>query len=297
VFAHAAQHGCTARNTSGEPHVNLAAHTSPAFNRPLVSTRPAALTAAASAASSAVQQAVPAWREHLALLQAYVPFTRRMFHAGESVYQSGEPMVCLHIVNAGQFKTVNYTADGRGQVVGLHFKGAWLGFDGIAQGRHTCDATALDTAEVWAVRYDDLLRACAEQPQLLRAMHAAMSQQIGRECDTLLSLGTLPADARVANFIHDWAQALAVRELRTDSFRLPMSRAEIGNYLGLTLETVSRALHRLADRGVIRFDQKGRRDISVPCLQALRDVIAWGLDGQQPKQSRPRHQEGLAARQ
>jgi CRP/FNR family transcriptional regulator, anaerobic regulatory protein len=274
--------------------MNLATHTTTIAARPpmhtavaceMTPTAPATRQAATSGRNTAHHDAtastscVHAWRQDLALLEASVPFTRRLLHAGESVYQAGDGFACLHIINAGQFKTVNYTADGRGQVVGLHFKGAWLGFDGIANGRHSCDATALDTAEVWTLRYDELLQAGAQQPQLMRAMHAAMSQQIGRECDNLLSLGTLPADARVANFICDWAEALAARELRTDQIRLHMSRAEIGNYLGMTLETVSRALRRLADSGVIRFDEKGRRDISIPSLQALRDAIYCALDG------------------
>jgi CRP/FNR family transcriptional regulator, anaerobic regulatory protein len=213
------------------------------------------------------------WRDDLALLETSVPFTRRLLRAGEAVYLGGDGFSNLHVINAGQFKTVNYTADGRGQVVGLHFKGAWLGFDGIATGRHACDAVALDTGEVWTLRYDALLQACARQPQLMRVLHAAMGHQITRECDSLLSLGTLPADARVANFLNDWAESLAARDLRTDQIRVHMSRAEIGNYLGMTLETVSRALRRLSDAGLIRFDEKGRRDISIPSLQALRDVI------------------------
>jgi CRP/FNR family transcriptional regulator, anaerobic regulatory protein len=214
-----------------------------------------------------------AWREDLALLQNSVALTRKVLHAGDEVYRGGEGFTHLHVVNAGAFKTVTHTADGRGQVVGLHFKGAWLGFDGLATGRHTCDAVALDTGEVWALRYDTLMQACTQQPQLLRVMHTAMGLQITRGCDSLLSLGTLPADARVANFITDWAESLAARDLRTDQIRLHMSRAEMGNYLGMTLETVSRALRRLADAGVIRFDEKGRRDISIPSLQALRGFI------------------------
>lgn len=229
-------------------------------------------------AAAAASTQAHAWREDLSLLESSVPFTRRLLRAGEAVYLGGDGFTSLHVINAGQFKTVNYTADGRGQVVGLHFKGAWLGFDGIATGRHACDAVALDTGEVWTLRYDALLQAGAKQPQLMRMMHMAMSQQISRECDSLLSLGTLPADARVANFINDWAESLAARDLRTDQIRLHMSRAEIGNFLGMTLETVSRALRRLADAGVIRFDEKGRRDISIPSLQALRDVIRCELD-------------------
>jgi CRP/FNR family transcriptional regulator, anaerobic regulatory protein len=219
-----------------------------------------------------------AWRDNLALVQRLLPFTRRVVHAGDAIYEGGAPFGHLHLINSGQFKTVNFTADGRGQVVGLHFRGDWLGFDGIAEGRYGCDAIALDTGEVWSVRYADLLSASAAEPELMRLMHAAMSRQIARGSDSLLSLGTLPADARVADFIKDWAQALAARGLRTDQITLHMTRAEIGNYLGMTLETVSRALRRLSQCGVIRFDEKGRRDLSIPSLSALDGFIRSALE-------------------
>jgi CRP/FNR family transcriptional regulator len=227
--------------------------------------------------SAANAMPAPNWRDGLALLEACVPFARRVLHAGETVYLGGDAFGHLYVIHAGPFKTVNYTADGRGQMVGLHFKGTWLGFDGIASGRYTCDAVALDTGEVWSMRYDALLQAATQEPMLTRVMHAAMSLQIVRECGNLLNLGTLTADARVVNFLIDWAESLAARDLRTDQIRLFMSRAEIGNYLGMTLETVSRALRRLADNGLIRFDEKGRRDIAIPSVQALRDLIRCGL--------------------
>jgi len=169
----------------------------------------------------------------------------------------------------GFFKIVNMAADGREQVVGLHFKGDWLGFDGIASGRYGCDAVAMDTGEVWSIRYDSLLAACAQRPQLLVALHSAMSREIGRDRDSMLSLCTLPADARVADFLRYWAQSLAQRGLRTDQITLRMTRAEIGNYLGMTLETVSRALSKLAREQVIGFAGNGRRDILVHDASAL----------------------------
>jgi CRP/FNR family transcriptional regulator len=219
-----------------------------------------------------------AWHENLALVQKLLPFTRRVVHAGDAIYEGGAPFGHLYVINSGQFKTVNFTADGRGQVVGLHFRGDWLGFDGIAEGRYGCDAIALDTGEVWSVRYADILTAGTNLPELMHLMHAAMSRQIGRGCDCLLSLGTLPADARVADFIRDWAQSLAARGLRTDQITLHMTRAEIGNYLGMTLETVSRALRRLAQCGVIRFDEKGRRDLTIPSLEALDSFIRSAIE-------------------
>ena len=99
--------------------------------------------------------------------------------------------------------------------------------------------------------------------------HAAMSREIARDRDSMMALCTLPADARVAEFLRYWAESLATRGLRTDQFALRMTRAEIGNYLGMTLETVSRALSRLARDKVIGFASKGRRDVHIPNVDAL----------------------------
>jgi len=202
-------------------------------------------------------------------LQAHVEISRRIVHAGDSIYRAGDGFACLHVVNSGFFKTINFAADGREQVVGLHFKGDWLGFDGIATGRYGCDAVALDTGEVWSVRYDDLLAASARHSPLLGLLHAAMSREISRDRDSLLSLCTLSADARVADFLRYWAESMAQCGLRTDQITLRMTRAEIGNYLGMTVETVSRALTKLSREDLIAFTERGRRDICIPDVDAL----------------------------
>ena len=205
----------------------------------------------------------------LKLLAETLPLQRRVVHAGDSIYRAGETFAQLFIVNSGFFKIVNTASDGREQVVGLHFKGDWLGFDGIARGHYGCDAVAMDTGEVWAVHYQALLKACAERPALLAVLHAAMSREITRDRDSLLSLCTLSADARVADFLRYWTDSLARRGMRTDQITLRMTRAEIGNYLGMTLESVSRALSRLAREQVIAFSEKGRRHIRIPDVRAL----------------------------
>jgi CRP/FNR family transcriptional regulator len=205
----------------------------------------------------------------LVLLNDTLAPQRRVLHAGDKVYQAGESFGNLYILNAGFFKVVNLSADGREQVVGLKFRGDWLGFDGIAHGRYSCDAIAMDTGEVWMIRYDALLAACTARPALLTVLHEAMSREIARDRDSLMSVCTLPADARVADFLRYWADSLAKRGMRTDQFTLRMTRAEIGNYLGMTLETVSRALSKLARDKVIAFAEKGRRDVHIPDVRAL----------------------------
>jgi CRP/FNR family transcriptional regulator, anaerobic regulatory protein len=216
----------------------------------------------------------------LALLHNTVHITRRVLHKGDRIYQVGERFVNLHVVNVGFIKTVNLAADGRDQVVGLHFKGDWLGFDGIARGQYGCDAVAMDTTEVWSMRYDSLLAACQEHPALVGVLHTAMSREISRDRDCLMSLCTLPADARVAEFLRYWAESLAQRGLRTDQITLRMTRAEIGNYLGMTLETVSRALSKLAKAGVIAFTDKARRDITIADLAVLQGFVRRNVAAQ-----------------
>jgi len=211
--------------------------------------------------------------DSLKLLAESVELQRRIVHAGDTVFQGGQGFQCLYIINSGFFKTLNIAADGREQVVGLHFKGDWMGFDGIAHGQYGCDAIAMDTGEVWIIRYDALLAACLRQPALLNALHEAMSRVIANDSDSMMSVCTLPADARVAEFLRYWAKSLADRGMRTDQITLRMTRAEIGNYLGMTLETVSRALSKLARDEVICFAEKGRRDIRIPDVAALSTFV------------------------
>jgi len=217
----------------------------------------------------------------LKLLSERLTPRRRIVHAGDVVYSAGERFDALYVLNSGFFKMVNLAADGREQVVSLKFRGDWLGFDGIAVGAYSCDAVAMDTGEVWVIRYDELLAASVGCPALLNALHVAMSREIGRDRDSLMSVCTLPADARVAEFLRSWAESLARSGLRYDQITLRMTRAEIGNYLGMTLETVSRALSKLAREAVIEFAEKGRRDIRIPDVGALSAFIQRCLTPEQ----------------
>lgn len=205
----------------------------------------------------------------LQLLSSSLAPQRRLVHAGETIYQTGEGFGNLYILNSGFVKIVTLSPDGREQVVGLKFRGDWLGFDGIAGSRYACDAVAMDTGDIWTIRYEALLVACAGNRELLTVLHEAMSREIAHDRDALMSLCTLPADARVAEFLRYWVESLAQRGQRTDEIALRMTRAEIGNYLGMTLETVSRALSRLARDKLIGFASKGRRDVQIPNVDAL----------------------------
>ena len=235
-------------------------------------------TAATTASAFAAARADSIRSNHLAaertadalsLLKHALSPQRRVVHAGDEVYQAGAAFANLYVLNSGLFKIVNLAADGREQVVSLKFRGDWLGFDGIAQGRYTCAAVAMDTGEVWVIPYAELLDACSAHPALLTTLHSAMSTEIARDRDSLMSVCTLPADARVAEFLRHWADSQAQRGMRCDQIILRMTRAEIGNYLGMTLETVSRSLAKLARGNIIAFAEKGRRDVHIPDVGAL----------------------------
>jgi CRP/FNR family transcriptional regulator len=211
--------------------------------------------------------------ETLQLLQDSVPMQRHVVHAGDTIYRVGQDFECLHVLHCGLVKLVNLSAEGREQVVSLHFKGDWLGMDGIATGHYACEAIALDTGEVWSIRYDALLQAAVRTPALLTALHEAMSRALALNHESLQTRHGLPTDARVAEFLRYWSDAQAQRGQRTDQITLCLSRSEIGNYLGMTLESVSRALSHLARVDVIRFLEKGRREIHIPKMEALRSFV------------------------
>lgn len=201
----------------------------------------------------------------------------RVVRQGDRIYRAGDVFCNLYILNSGYCKLLNLSADGREQVVALKFRGDWLGFDGIADHRYTCEAVAIDVGEVWVIPYQELLAACMARRALLTVVHEAMSRVITSDRNSLMSVCTLAADARVADFLRYWAESIAGRGMRTDQITLRMSRAEMGNYLGITLETVSRALSSLAREELIQFAEKGRRDIRIPCVEALRTFVSRSL--------------------
>lgn len=216
---------------------------------------------------------MPALNDTLRLLEQHLAPTRQVVHAGELVYSIGGRFESLHVVRTGIVKLVDLTPDGRERLSGLRFRGDWLGFDALAAGVYGCDAVALDTGEVWSLRYDSLLQACAASPPLMQALNGAMSAAIGSEQERMAALCGLGADGRVADFLQRWAGSLASHGLRSDRFGLRVSRAEIGQHLGLTLESVSRAFSRLARERLIAFPERGRREVQITDVAALADFV------------------------
>jgi CRP/FNR family transcriptional regulator len=211
--------------------------------------------------------------EALRLLARHVAIQRRVIHAGDTLFCAGDCFRNVYVLRCGGCKVVRRGTDGREQLVSLLFKGDWLGFEGIATGCYQCDAVAIDTGELWTMRYDGLLQAGARSPAVLGLLHAAMSREIVRERDAAVAHFALSADAKVANFVRQLAENLAQRGLCSDPITLRVTRAEIGSHLGLTLESVSRAISRLVREDVIQFGKCGRREVHIPRLEALNEFV------------------------
>ena len=205
----------------------------------------------------------------LELLDANVAPRRRSVRAGEVLHRAGERFEAIYLLASGIFKIVSLSPDGRQQIVGLKFPGDWLGFDGIGISEYSNDAVATDAAEVWVLRYEALVIAGIGEPAILALLHQAMSRDLAREREWVACLRTLPADARVADFLLRWAESLDGEDKRSDSITLTLTRAEIGNYLGVSLESVSRALSELCALRLISFARKGGAQLFIPDRPAV----------------------------
>lgn len=183
--------------------------------------------------------------EHL--LQGW-PLQRRCVHAKQHVFRAGQQRHALYLIHSGIFKTALTSEDGREKITGFRMRGDILGLDSLDMPTHACDATALDTGEIWELPYTQLRD---RMPQFHERITALLAGEIRRDWTWMLALGTLGADQRVITFLFDLAARLERLGFSPNRLQLRMTRAELGNFLSLTLETVTRALSRLQARGLI----------------------------------------------
>lgn len=193
----------------------------------------------------------------------------RRLRRGRQLFRSGEPFISLFSVRSGFLKTVVVTQDGREQVTGFHMMGDMVGLDGIGTRRHTSTAVALEDTEVCVFPFDRVGAMSHEVPDLHDRLHALMSREIVREHKVMLMLGSMHADERVAAFLVDLMERLHARGWSGTETVLRMTRHDIGNYLGLTLETVSRAFSVLAAEGVIRVHLRHIQILEPDALRRL----------------------------
>ncbi len=195
--------------------------------------------------------------------------TRRTVPRSEPLFRSGDAFTSLYAVRTGFFKTCLSSEDGRDQVTGFQMAGELLGLDGIGTDRHTCDAIALEDSSVCVIPYHQLEDLSRELSDLQRHFHKIMSREIVRDHGVMLLLGSMRAEERLAAFMLNLTQRLRTRGFSASSLVLRMTREEIGSYLGLKLETVSRAFSKFQEDGVLEVKQRQIRVLDADALQAL----------------------------
>lgn len=210
---------------------------------------------------------VPAMPQGLEALLQPLTLSRRRLQRKQTLFRAGQPCHSLFFVHAGFFKTCALSQDGREKITGFHLRGDLLGIDSIDMPTYACDAVALDTSEVWELPLTVLQERSTD---LLPAVTATLASELRRDGRWMLALGTLNAEQRVATFLLDLAARFTALGFSARHVMLRMTRAELGSFLALQLETVTRALSRLACSGMIEV---GGREILIKNPIALRAML------------------------
>lgn len=196
--------------------------------------------------------------------------TRKRIKRGSALFSAGEKFTSLYAVRSGFFKTCITTADGRDQVTGFQMTGEIIGLDGIVSDRHSCDAIALEDAEVCVMPFDQVEELSREFTTLQHHIHKIMSREIVRDHSVMLLLGSMRAEERLAAFLLNLVQRLHARGFSQSELVLRMTREEIGSYLGMKLETVSRTFSKFVEEGIIEVKQ---RYVHIKNTEALRQIV------------------------
>jgi CRP/FNR family transcriptional regulator len=194
---------------------------------------------------------------------------RRSLRRGDALFCAGEPFESIFAVRSGFFKTRVSVDDGRERVTGFQMAGELLGLDGISAERHTCDAIALEDSEVCVIGYSRLEEVSRDVLGLQRQFHRVLSREIVREQGVMLLLGGVRAEARLAAFLLNLGERLRSRGFSGSSMVLRMTREEIGSYLGIKLETVSRAFSRFQEESLLEVRQRNVRVVDEARLRRL----------------------------
>lgn len=211
---------------------------------------------------------VPASSLDIEPLRGQLALARRKLKPGEYLYRSGQPFNSLYLVHVGFLKTCELSRDGREQVTGFRMRGELLGVESIGLDAYSCDVVSLDDAEVWCLPYAPVLGVCRGDAAMQARLAATLADEIRRNRSWMLTIGTLAAEHRVAAFLLDFAARHARLGFSSSHFILRMGRADIASYLAIQHETVTRALTRLAQRGLISVMRKEIKLLDIPGLRA-----------------------------
>lgn len=194
---------------------------------------------------------------------------------GEYLYRANEPFESVYAIRAGAVKAVTLSDNGEEQVTGFYLPGEVVGLDGVAENHYTNSVIALETASVCEIPFGRLEELSLQIPSLQRHFFQLMSREITQDQQVITLLSKSTAEERIAALLLSISSRNSRRQLSANAFRLPMSRTDIGNYLGLTIETVSRIFTRLQKQAVIKVDKK---EILITQMDQLRSIANGTID-------------------
>lgn len=197
-------------------------------------------------------------------------FQHVRYKAGQRIHRIGQAFDMLYIVNSGFVKTLHIDEFGNEQVLSFPMKGDILGIDGIHKQHYASEAVALSDCDMILVPYKTFAALGRIHCELEQAMFSVMSREIVREQMMISMLSALSAEAKVARFLTNLGERFSQMGYSGRSFNLRMTRQEIGSYLGLTLETVSRTLSALNELGMISVEQREINLLDTAALKSLR---------------------------
>jgi CRP/FNR family transcriptional regulator len=198
-----------------------------------------------------------------------VVYARRRVKRGEALFGAGDDFKSIYAVRSGFFKTSLVDGEGREQVTGFFMGGELLGMDGIGSGRYNGAAIALEDSEVCVLPYSLIEEMAEDSPALRRQLHAVLSREIVRDHGVMMLLGSMRAEERLATFLLNLSRRFTARGFSPSEFHLRMTREELGSYLGLKLETVSRLFSRFHGDGLIEVQQKHVRILDIAGLAQI----------------------------
>jgi CRP/FNR family transcriptional regulator len=202
--------------------------------------------------------------------------TTRVVRRGDALFRSGDQLETVYLLRSGAVKTFMISPAGDEQVIGFHGPGDVIGLDAIDRKRHVSNAEALDTSSVCVMPYERLGRVCSRSRAAMGRLLAAMSRKMLRDESMLLMLGQRNAEQRLAAFVLDQAERRREQGFSPLEINLPMSRADIGSYLALAVETVSRVLTRLQEAEALSVHRNRLLILDMDALTSIADETATG---------------------
>lgn len=207
-------------------------------------------------------------------LNTLVRQNKSVLHRKDALFHQGGNFDALYVVRTGAIKTCMTDSNGDTSVTGFYFPGDIVGLDAINTGRHTTSAIALDTTSICTLPFAALEKVASQVPDVQRHVFRIMAQEIQKEQRRLLLLSRKNAEQRVAAFLLQLSRHFSQRRLAADSFKLPMSRIDMGNYLGMAVETLSRIMTRFERQQLLQSDGRGVRALDLDRLQAIFEQAA-----------------------